>query len=75
MVVGVDEARHDRHAFGVVDLRTPARERFHIVVLANRNEPAALDRKGFRTWFERIDRVDPGVVNDEIGLVSGTVLG
>ncbi len=69
MIVGIDEPRHDRHLLGVECLGPLADQRLDVFGAPNRDEPAGLDRECLRLRRKRIDRVDPGVENDEIGLL------
>ena len=75
MVVGVDEPRHHRHLPGIEGLGALADERLDVVGAPHRDEPAGLDGEGLHPRRQRIDRVDLGVEDDEIGLQRGTKLG
>ena len=69
MIVGVNEPRHDRHLLGVECLGPLADERLDVFGAPHGDEPAGLDRECLRPRRERIDRVDLGVENDEIGIL------
>src|SRR5262249_9209004 len=69
VIVGVDEAGHDGHLLSVDDLRSLAGERPQLLAAADRDEAAALDREGLRPRHQRVDGVDLGVDDHEIGVL------
>ncbi|PYP60790.1 MAG: hypothetical protein DMD26_19000 [Gemmatimonadetes bacterium] len=70
VVVGVDEARHDRHPLRVESLRSSADETLDVGGLSNGDESSPLHRKRLRARQRGMHRVDPGVEDDEIGVRS-----
>ena len=69
VIVRIDESGHDRHLLGVEALGLLADERLDVLGASHGDEPAGLDGESFRSRRNRIDRVDLGVENDEVGLL------
>ena len=68
MAVGIDEARRDRHPFGIDHLGARPDDVANVVAGSDSDEPAVLHREGLGLWHFVVNRVDTAVDERKIRL-------
>ncbi|MCA1561670.1 MAG: hypothetical protein LC804_15880 [Acidobacteria bacterium] len=75
MYVRIVEARHDKTAAGVEDLRGRSSQLAHVGRRSHPTDDLSADRDRRRRRLPPIDRVDLGVHNNEVGRESAAAAG
>jgi hypothetical protein len=68
VIVAIDEAWHDRHLLGVDRVSALPDECFRLQCAPHEDEAGTLHCKGCRPGHTRIDGVNPGVENHQVGV-------